>query len=152
MTSPVAVVGLTYDGTDLQDSDLQLFLTITAGLWEHPSVRGTDQVVPSLAGRLEGNRVNDVLPIELDGLIRAPMTGTLEEAHATYVAKKAAVRTLFASNRERAPLVATLEDGSTATISARPMTSAWPEKVPGLYSELHLQLEAYGDWVLEVGS
>lgn len=149
MTSPAAVVGLTYDGVDLQDSDLQLFLTITSGLWETASVRGVDTVVPGLAGRYEQDRINDVLPIVLDGFCRAdPAEGDLAAAHASYVIKKRATRTLFRSNRDRALLIATLEDGTALQISARPMATSWPEHVPGFFSDLSVQLEGFDDWVL----
>lgn len=148
MTSGLATIGLTYDGTDLQTSDLQIFLEIVHGLNETPSVRGIDVVVPGLAGRIEGNRINDVLVITLEGLIRAdPAETTTAGAQESYRDNCQAVRALFAPDRLRADLVATLEDGTTLTISARPMPGMiWSEPIKSEVAQVSIELEAYGDW------
>jgi hypothetical protein len=148
MTSPAASIGLTYDGSDLQLADLSIFIEIVHGLNEPPSVRGSDVVVPALAGRVEGNRVNDVVSIVLEGIVRAdPTTATTATARTSYRAKVAAVRTLFASNRARANLVATLESGATKTISARPLPGIiWNELIQSEIATVSIELEGYGDW------
>jgi hypothetical protein len=153
MTSAIGAVGLTFDGTDLQPSDLSVFLQIVHGLNETPSVRGVDVVVPALAGRVEANRVNDVLPIVLEGFCRAdPSTTTTEDARESYRTNQRALRTLFASNRERADLVATLEDGSELVISARPQPGMiWNENVISEFATISIELEGYDDWAI-VGS
>lgn len=149
MTSPVATVGLTYAGVDLQESDLQVFLQIRTGLNETPAVRGSDTVVPGLAGRVEGNRVNDVLSIELVGFVRAdPASVDRAAAKSSFRANILWLRTLFASNRARADLVATLEDGSTQSISARPLSMIWNESVQGEFSAVSIDLEGYDDWAV----
>ena len=69
MTNAVAVIGLTFDGTDLQTADFGIFLEIVRGLNEQPVARGVDLVVPSRAGRIVRNRVGDALSIELRGYV-----------------------------------------------------------------------------------
>lgn len=69
MANPAAVVGLTFGGTDIQHNPIGIFLEIVRGLNEGPSVRGSDTVVPGLAGRIARNRVADRWDIELRGLV-----------------------------------------------------------------------------------
>jgi hypothetical protein len=154
MSSPIALVGLTYDGVDLQPADLQFFLVITHGLNETPTVRGVDVVVPALAGQIEYNRVNDTLPLVLEGFCRAdPEAGTADEAHQSYRSNQQALRSLFASNRARADLVALLEDGTQLRISARPLPGQmWVENVPSTFSTISIELTGNDDWVAEVAS
>jgi hypothetical protein len=149
VTTAVAPIGLTYAGSDLQLADLSIFLQIVHGLNETPAVRGVDAVVPALAGRVEGNRINDTIPIILEGIVRAdPTTTTTATARASFRAKAASIRTLFASNRARANLVATLEDGTTTkTISARPLPGMiWNELILSEIATVSIELEGYGDW------
>ena len=153
MTSSVAPIGLTYDGVDLQSSDLQIFLQIVHGLNESPAVRGVDYIVPSRAGRIEANRINDVLSIVLEGHVRAdPSETTTSGARASYRANVNTIRTLFRNDRARADLVATLEDGTILSISARPLNTIWSEPVPSEFGSLSVELEGYDDWAEVVGS
>lgn len=154
MTSPVALVGLTYAGSNVQTSDLQIFLQIVRGLNEPPTVRGEDTVVPARAGRTEGNRVNDVLPIELKGWVRADPTETTSSgARSSFADNRATVRALFHPKRARADLVATLENGVILTISARPMPGTiWTEVIGSEYAEVSIEMEGYDDWAEVVGS
>jgi hypothetical protein len=151
MTSAISTVGLTYDGSDLQSSDLSLYLKVVRGLWETPSVRGDDTVVPALAGRAEGSRVNDLLKIELRGWVRADpdLDSDHEDAVDSVQASLLLLRTLFASDRERADLVATLRDGTTRTVSARPLNMITTEIVEGWWYNLSVELEGYDDWADE---
>jgi hypothetical protein len=152
MTSAVATIGLTYAGTDVQLSDLSIFLEIVHGLAEPPTVRGSDIIVPGLAGRIAGNRVNDVLPIELEGFVRADdvAIGT-ENARDSFQYNRATVRALFATNRARAELLATLEDGTQYTIMARPLNAIWNTVIASEFATVSISLEGYDDWEL-VGS
>ena len=153
MTSPVGAIALSYDGSDLQSSDLQIFLQIVHGLNESPSVRGTDYVVPARAGRVEANRVNDVLPIVLEGHVRAdPSDATTSGSRSSFRTNVTALRTLFRNDRARADLVATLEDGTVWSISARPMNTIWAEPVISEFATLSVELEGYGDWAEVIGS
>lgn len=147
MTSPLAVVSLTYDAVDLQVADLSIFFQILNGLNEPPRVRGTDSVVPSLGGRVEGLRVNDVLSIELVGIVQADAAEDDPSAQRISFRTNAKfVRTLFLPNRDRADLVAGLEDGTTWTVSARPLNAIWTPFAPGLCETVSVSLEGYDDW------
>jgi hypothetical protein len=148
MTTAVSTVALSYDGTDLQPSDLHFLLKVYRGLWEPPSVRGTDTVIPAAEGRFEGNRVNDVQRIELRGWVRStPATDSdVEDAVDSYQDTLLSLRTLFANNRDRADLVATLRDGTAMTISARPMNILTAEVIEGWITTISVELEGYGDW------
>jgi hypothetical protein len=147
VTSGVAVVGLTYDGSDIQLSDLSIFLEIRRGLNEAPSVRGVDTIVPARAGRIAQSRINDMLSIELYGQVTTDPAETFaDDARASYRDKWVGVRALFASNRDPTDLVATLEDGTTQTISARPLNIVVPNEIPGWFANVSIELEGFDDW------
>lgn len=147
MSNPWAVVQLFYDDEDLQLADFSIYFWVEVGLMETPQVRGEDTVVPNRAGRTEGNRRNDILTIVLNGQITSdPLEVTLADARASWRTKMLAMRTLFASNRSRAPLVAILEDGSSATIMARPLNIVVPNTIPGEYASVSVELEGDDDW------
>lgn len=147
MTNAVAVIGLTFDGTDVQDADFGIFLEIVRGLNEGASVRGTDWVVPGRAGRIAGNREGDRLPIELRGVVMGDGVG-LAAQRADFAALREQVRALFPTDGDPAPLVATLEDGSTATIQARTINRAWIDGDAD--AELSIEMESVDpDWVIE---
>jgi hypothetical protein len=152
MTTALATVGLTYDGVDLQTSDLQLFLEIVQGLNQTPAVRGSDYVVPARPGRVAANRVNDVLPIVLEGFVSAnPAAVTTATARSSFRANMQTVRALFAPNRARADLVATLEDGSSQLISARPLPGIIAsDDVKSEFARISIELEGDGDWIRNV--
>lgn len=143
MSSGAAVIGLTYDGTDIQQADYGIFLEIVRGLNEPPQVRGIDTVVPGLPGRVPRNRVVDVLTLELRGFV----TG---DGRAAFRANAATVRALFYPTNDPAVLVATLEDGSTATITARALpTQLWGQVVPE-FATVSIELESVDpDWEFE---
>jgi len=148
MSSPIAFVGLTFDSTDVQRSDLSWFLWIEKGLDEMPSVRGEDTVVPGLGGRFEGTRVNDLLPIELRGQVTAdPALTDMTARRSSWRDNMRDLRALFASNRTRAALVATLEDGSSLTIDARPLNLVVTRRIGSEYAFLSIEMEGYDDWV-----
>lgn len=152
MSNPYGIIGLTYDGTDLQNADFTIYLTIKTGLNELPSVRGEDTIVPSLAGRIEMNRVNDIIPLVLEGQVTGDPSDDQDTQRAQFRTNMRLVRSLFTSNRERADLVATLEDGSTATISARPMNIGVPTELASVYAALSIELEGYDDWDIVAAS
>lgn len=141
MSNPVAVIGLTFASTDLQTVDFGIFLEIVRGLNERPTPRGVDLVVPSRAGRIARNRVGDALTIELRGYVM----GATKSAFRT---NAQTVRTLFAPSAEPAALVATLENGGTATIAVRSLNSIWDQVTPDLAS-VSIELESVDpDWVV----
>lgn len=148
-----AVVPLTYDGTDIQDFEGGIWLEITVGLAETPSVRGVDTTIPASAGTLPGNRINDTLSIELRGHVRAgsSITGQSSERSDHYTNLRR-VRALFRPDRDRAALVATLPNGTILTIQARPLNIIANEIVQGEYTELSVSLAGDDDWVEVEGS
>lgn len=148
MTSELATIGLVWDGTDLQDWDQGIFIEIVKGVNETPKVRGSDVLVPALAGRVEGNRVNDILDIELRAFIRASSAATSNaDAIASFRDNMATVRSLFASNRDRAVLEATLENGTVQEIVARPLPGIqWEEPVKSQLAIGYIEMEGFDDW------
>jgi len=148
MTNPTAAIGLTFATVDVQDSDFGIFLEIVRGLNESPAVRGKDTVVPGRLGRIARNRIDDVLPLELRGIVMGNgSTDALQRAD--FRAGVNIIRALFSPSRAPAALVATLEDGSTATISARPLNLVWAEDVASLSASVSIELESVDpDWVI----
>jgi hypothetical protein len=145
MTAPAAI-HLTYDSFSLQSTNLSVFFQIVVGFMEAPRVRGVDTVIPSLAGRAEGNRVNDILPILLAGQVTYDPDLSGSAAYADFWANMRAMRLLFAPDRLRADMVATLTDGTVWSISARPMNILQVQAVPDEFTEWSVEFEGYGDW------
>ena len=154
MTTAISTVGLEYDAFDLQPTDLSVFFKIFRGLWESPSVRGTDTVIPAAEGRFEGNRVKDLQKIELRGWVRAnpAIDSVTADAIDSYQTAFRAMRVLFANDRDRADLVATLRDGTMLSIAARPMNMIISDVIEGWFSHVSIEMEGYGDWEEVVGS
>lgn len=146
MSSPVAVIGLTFRGTDIQDLD-GLFLEITGGLDELPEVRGEDTVVPGLAGRVSQNRIADRRELELEGYVRG--VGADEEGdRSAYRTNVIAMQALFDPTLDPGELVASLEDGSTATINARALNIVGAQKMPS-FKLVSVKLESVDpNWVI----
>lgn len=144
MSNAVALVGLTYGGTDIQRADFGIFLEIVRGLNEPPTARGIDYTVPSRAGKSVRNRVADALSIELHGYVMGILGGGGEREN--YRASMQAARALFDPRAEPADLVATLEDGTTKTIAAR--TLNWAVSEPAVaVAEVSIELESVDpDW------
>jgi hypothetical protein len=153
MTTALAVIGLTYASTDIQEADLGIFFVITQGLNEAPEVRGRDFIVPGMDGQVARNRRSDHLDILLAGNVRG--NGVDEEAQRSdYRTNARAVRTLFNPNRDPADLVATLEDGSTWTIECRPDGSPiWNEQIVSQFAYVSVKLYSVApDWSIDEGS
>lgn len=148
MPTPIGVVPLTYKGTDLQRSDYTVFLEIVRGLDEVTDVRGQDTVIPSLAGRVARNRVADRRSIELRGWVSG--TGATEElARSSYRTLVKELQTLFSPTAAAGNLVATLEDGTTATISARSLSIMWGDPVVPSHRPLSVELESIApNWTI----
>lgn len=146
MSSPVAVIGLTYRGTDIQMLN-GIFLEIVRGLGDVAAVRGVDIIVPARAGRIVRNRVGDVLSIELQGICGG--SGANEAAQRSdFAGRRAAMRALFDPKLDPGALVATLEDATTATIAARSLNIVWDQVVPAL-ARVSVELESVDpDWVV----
>jgi hypothetical protein len=148
MTTALGIIPLTYDTDDLQPENLGIFLEITQGLDESPEVRGKDVTVPGLAGQIPRNRQPHQLRILLTGHVMGVGT-TTAEIQSSYRTLARYMRTLFRPYRLPADLVAgPLEDGSTATISARPLNTIWIPEVPSEFSRVSVELFSVDpDWI-----
>ncbi|HEY3435851.1 MAG TPA: hypothetical protein VGK41_09390, partial [Solirubrobacterales bacterium] len=117
----VAAIGLTYGGTSLQENPMGLHLEFVRGLDEVPEVRGTDITIPHTEWQSARNRLYHARPILLEGYLAG--IGVDETAQQADYRER--VLELFTGAsplfdpRVRRDLVATLEDGSIATVSAR---------------------------------
>lgn len=129
MPNPHSSIPLTYKGNDLQHADFGIFLEIVEGLEQSAEHRGVDTTIPSLAGQKEGNRVPHRRGILLEGIVKGTSRADMRDN----------LQLLMTWFDPATPgnLVATLEDGSTATIRARteppsPLTRAinpWTKRV-----------------------
>lgn len=137
MTSPVAVVGLKWDGYDIQRADLDVFLEITEGLDELPELRTHQQVIPFRHGQRADMSYAHARPIVLSGLISGP-SGNERSAYRAYVDE---VKASFSPFRTGL-LVATLEDGTTRWIHAMPLDMRYTPIVPGA-SNVSIELIAH---------
>lgn len=146
MTSFLAAIGLTFDGNDLQPSDGSLFLEITSGLNEPPEVRGVDVVVPASAGQIPRTRKPDRLTIVLTGYVQ----GIGADQDASRIAFRTVVdnvRGLFDTAADPADIVATMEDGSTRTNTARTMNVIWNEVIKSEFATVSVELlSVVPDW------
>lgn len=141
MTNAVAVIGLTFDSVDIQAADFGVFLELIRGLNESPAPRGVDLIVPGRAGRIVRNRVGDALTIELRGYV-------MGATRSAFRVNAKVVRTLFDPEAAPAALVATLEDSTTATITARALNSVWDQITPDL-AAVSIEMESVDpDWLV----
>lgn len=146
MTSAAAVIGLTYRGTDIQDTD-GIFLEIYRGLLDGREVRGIDLIVPSSEGQIVRNRVAHRRAIGLRGWIRG-VAGDEDDDRADFAMNRAAFLTLFDETLEPGELSATLEDGSIQTIDARTL-NVIPNIVVPSYWGVDVELESVDpDWTV----
>lgn len=151
MTSPWAPIALTFDGTDIQDVD-GLHLEITQGLGDSPAVRGVDVTVPGADGQVSRPRRFHERRILLSGFVRG--SGASEaDRQADYRTNVRAMLALFDVTAAAADLVATLEDGATATAAARTLSVMSVERVPAEWADVSIELLAVEDWIyVEAGS
>jgi hypothetical protein len=143
------ISGLTYDGTSIQTSPIGIHVEITKGLNESATVRGEDDVVASMTGRVSYPRIADVLPIEGSGVLLG-IGDDVSEQMESYRTAMAALRALLAGGKLTPKVLSgTLEDGSTATINARVVDYQVTEKVASLAAELKIAWESVDpDWVI----
>jgi hypothetical protein len=130
---PTPLSSLTYDGTDLQRSDLSVHLEITLGLNDGLDVRGEDSVVPGATGRIPRSREGDVRHLQLAGWVQG--VGTTEAARlADWQSLRDELEALFDPTRDEATLAGEAWDGTTRTIEARPEPGIiWNQsEIPGV--------------------
>jgi hypothetical protein len=157
MTSAVAVIGLVFDGHDLQRPDLNVFFEITEGLDDLPEVRGEDQLIPFRAGRLPGLRLPHRRPIVAVGHVMGPADETAKAAFRAYVDE---IKGRLDPTAGERILVATLEDGSTRSITCAARNLIGGEGFLSEYRAFSIEWEAvadpmwhgaWGEWMLDSG-
>lgn len=147
MTNTAAVIGLSYESHDLQQSSIGIFLEIKKGLWGPAEVRGTDWVVPGLDGQQPGNRRLHRRSIELRGYVigsgsdeatqRSSFVGLMEDLQDWFDPTTAGT------------LTATLPGSETATIEARCVPPFVINQVGPAICEISIELESIDpDWVI----
>lgn len=147
MTTSIAVVGLRFDGVDVQDIDgLCLHSILRGGPGEPSEGRGGSVVIPRKVGRFWLNRRRDHRGIELGGFIRG--TGSDEAAQREdHYANLLAFETLFSASN-RAELEATLPGGGIYTIQAITVPPVVFDRIVPAYWELTIPMESDDpDWV-----
>lgn len=147
----IVVHGATYAGTSLVTTvgnQRRMVLRLVRGLDDSLVVRGSDTVVPSLAGRIARARIADRRVIELAGPVMG--TGATEALQlADLRAAMETLRTLFSPTRTAANLVIALENGGTATISARPVNMVVSPVLIPAFRMVSVELESVAPtWVI----
>lgn len=134
---------LTLDGISIQEVPLGIHLEITRGINEIPAVRGEDDTVSALPGRVPFARLQDVLAVELTGLV-------LGDDLAAYRTSMSALRALLAAASLTPKVLAgMLEDGATASINARVIDYQVTEQIASLAADIKVALESVDpDWVI----
>ena len=150
----IVTLAATYNGTDLctdVSGEPRFIIRLIRGLDESPEVRGKDTVIPGTAGRTARNRVWDRRVIELSGWVMG--TGATEEAELADTREALeTLRALFDPTNAPASLVIELEDGGSATITARPINMAVGDDDVPMRRQVSIELEAVGaDWVIVEG-
>lgn len=153
-TLPAELTSLTFDGVDLQRSDLSIHFDITKGLNDGLAVRGEDTVVPGLDGQIPRNRKRDHREIELLGRLMGVGT-TLEQQLADLQASLDELEEAFAADGSPAVLSGVARDGSTRTILARVISGGFvvgPEEAPGTRAVSVALTSVVPDWTIVEGS
>jgi hypothetical protein len=138
---------LVADGVDLTRSDGRIIGRVVRGLNELPEVRGKDTIVPGMNGRIARNRKLDRLIIEWEGLIQG--AGSTEDAkREDFRDLIDSIRSLMNPVQDPYELVVTLEDGSTRSITARPINAMFEAEFVPSYREASLEWESVdsADW------
>lgn len=147
MVSALAVVGLNWDGFDVQRADLDIFIEIAEGLDDLPDVRGGDQVIPFRTGRLPVRSIADFRPIIGNGWI----AGSNSTPRAKYRGYLDALKAKLDPTSEPRVLAATLEDGTTRWIRAIPRNLLPGPGIGGEFRTFSIEWKAcdpywYGSW------
>jgi hypothetical protein len=155
MTSPIVVVGLTWDGFDLQRSDLDILFALTEGLDDLPQLRSADQFIPFLPGRLPSPAIPDRRAVVAVGWVTA-------RGAAAAAAFRTYLDTLKAKLEPGGPpriLLATLENGTQRWIRAVPRVLIPGEGLGSDFRAFSIQWDArdpywygvYGSLFLDTG-
>jgi hypothetical protein len=150
MTTAVALIGLSYRATDLQQWPPGIFMELdVAALYGSVETTGTDQ------NRLSGgvyprNRVRRRRAMRLFGECSSDPTDTLlADQRDSFLANLATLEALF-DETEHGDLVATLPDATTRTIDARPAGSLIVTLQTDVLATVSITLHSYEspDWII----
>lgn len=152
MTTSVATMGLTFNGTDLGDLTGTVIDRIMYGGPDEPSsVRGRDDIALGRRGRVARNRRRDFRRIELRGWVTGVGSTAADQA-ADYWDNRVALGTLM-SLTDIQTLAATLLNGDTYTIEARLVEPPSYDQVAPMLARVSILMESVDpDWELAVGS
>jgi hypothetical protein len=146
MTSEVTTIALNFGGTDLGDIDGILIDRVIQGGPDEPSmVRGRDDVAPGKDGRVLRNRRSDVRRIEIRGWVTG--TGADTDAQVSdYWDNRVALGTLMNPTTTQT-LTATLKNGASYTIEARPVDPPTYDQVAPMLARVSILMESIDpDW------
>lgn len=134
-------VPITYKTEDLQPTDGTMRLDIEEGLDELAEYRGRDLPLPGMDGQYEGVRRADRRTIVLTGWVQAASASDYRDLVIS-------LHTLF-DPKVPGDLVATLENGDTATIRARAVAISWLNEQFGNTRRLRVFLLSIApDWTI----
>lgn len=145
--------GLTWDGgASTAPYELQtarVFFDLAAGFYGFPSVRGADDIVPGLPGRVRRNRVDDVLILELRGWVRgagATVTDRRADFHAAAAELMSELEPTRATPGVLTVLPPYLGVSVPFTIEAFPLPWLEGPEFPGMsFRRFSIELEAIGN-------
>ncbi len=142
------LTSLTADGVDLQRSDLSVHLDLVLGLNDGMRVRGADTVVPGARGRTPRSRVSDGRDLLLVGLLQG--AGDDEATRmASYQSIRDELEELFSLEADPFEIEGVAPDGSTRSITARPVALTWEQAPVHGVGTLTVSLDAAApDWAI----
>lgn len=157
MTNAISytLADLTFDGTDLQRSNLTVHLDVTVGLDEVPNYRGVDTIIPTLDGRVSRLWRADSLDIELSGIVQG--TGSTEDDRlGSFRDIVEELKTLFQPGGGPSVLTGLGKDGATYSINAKPVQQGalrWgPQTLPGVRELTVILISLDPAWDVSGGS
>jgi hypothetical protein len=145
MTSPAAVVTLTYRTNDVQDIDGIFLEIVRGGPGEVAEVRGVDHLIPGLTGMRAGNRKLNRRVIELRGFVRGD--GATEAAQRDDYWDNRIILAGWFDPTVTGALLATLPAGNQFTIQARTLPPILFDQRAPSFASVGIQLESITpDW------
>lgn len=139
-------IAFTFGGSSYQVPTTGIYLWISEGVNEMPSVRGVDVIVPALEGRVWRPRIKDVHKLVLTGWVWG-IGATDTDARAAFRANMDTIRADFSPDGDPQALEALFEDGSTRTLDARPVNILVNEPVASLFASVSIELVSVTpDW------
>ncbi len=114
----VRLTSLTFKGTDIQRSNLELHCDIVSGLNDGIELRGEDTVIPGAEGMMARTRVKNLRRVILRATIQ-PVGTDEDDRLAAWQTLRDEMETLFDPTVE-GTLAGVANDGSTRSIDVRP--------------------------------